>query len=96
MQTIEIKGQIYARRNWQDQLEFGFYDFDIGSDWFPVCDHKIVTEIPAGFDPRLAQVAALQAQLEKLRAEFTKRVTEINEQIQSITAIEYTPAQEAA
>lgn len=96
MQTIEISGHIYGKRNWNDELEFTFFDFEPNGDWFPVCEHKIATETPAGFDPTLAQIAALEGQREKLRAEFTKRLTEINERIQSLQAIEYSPAQEAA
>lgn len=95
MQTIEIKGHIYGYRQWDDKLQFSFSEYDMGGSWFKVREHRIVTEVPAGFDPRLAQVAALQEQLEKLRAEFGKRVTEINEQIQSLQALPFDGVQES-
>jgi hypothetical protein len=50
-------------------------------------------EIPDDFDPRPAQVAALQAQAEKLRAEFAKSITDINSRIAQLTAIEYVQEQ---
>ncbi|SPA44638.1 hypothetical protein [Cupriavidus taiwanensis] len=96
MQSIEIKGYVYARRNWDNQLQFTFFDFEPGGDWFPVCEHKVVSELPAGFDPRDAQVAALQKQIDKARADFTALVTSLTEQLQSIQAIEYTPSEVSA
>ncbi|NSX14036.1 hypothetical protein HTY52_08120 [Cupriavidus taiwanensis] len=95
MQTIEIKGHIYARRDWDNKLHFAFFEFEVDGEWFKVCEHKIVTETPVGFDPTAAHVAALHEQLERLRADFAKRVTEINAQIQSLQAIEHQPADEA-
>lgn len=92
MKTIEIKGHIYARHDYMGKLDFSFFQFDVGGDYFPVCEHRIVTEMPADFDPHVAQVSALQAQLEKLRAEFGKRVAEINEQIQSLQALPFEPS----
>lgn len=89
MQSIEIKGHVYARKNWDDQLQFTFFDFDPGSDWFPVCEHKIVTEAPVGFDPRTAQIQALQKLIDKARADFTALVTSLTEQISKLTAIPF-------
>ena len=94
MQTIEIKGHVYARKNWDGQLQYTFFDFDAGGDWFPVCEHKVVTEIPTGFDPRVAQIQALQKQIDRARADFTALVTSLTEQIQSIQAIEHQPSDE--
>lgn len=95
MQTIEIKGAIYAyRMHFGDSLIFMFHTSDIGLDgWFHVCDHTIVSELPAQFDARAAEVAALEHERDKVRAEMTKRITEINERIQSLLAIEHQPSE---
>ncbi|MCG5259778.1 hypothetical protein EM868_09150 [Cupriavidus gilardii] len=97
MQTIEIKGAIYAYRSAiDDSLMFIFAESELGHGWFRVCDHKIVAELPAGFDPRAAEVAGLEREREKVRAEMTMRITEINERIQSLLAIEHRPSEVAA
>lgn len=38
----------------------------------------------------------LERQRDKIRAQLAKRIKEINEQIQSLQAIEYTPAESVA
>lgn len=89
MNTIEIKGHVYARKNWDDQLQFTFFDFEPGSDWFPVCEHKIITEAPVGFDPRTAQIKDLQKKLEKARADFSVLQQSILDQISKLQAITF-------
>jgi hypothetical protein len=101
MQSIEIKGWIFAVPNCVEQgkFNFTFFNFDVTQqmpDYVKVCEHKIVTELPADFDPTLAQIEALKAQRERVRAELGRRIAEIEDQIGRLTAIEYTPGQEAA
>ena len=46
--------------------------------------------MPENYDPRPQQVAALEAQKTKVMADFQKAVTEINERISKLQALEYT------
>lgn len=54
-----------------------------------VMPYSIEVEIPDAFDPAAAQVALLEAEKQKARAEFQARITEIDRQIQSLLAIEH-------
>jgi hypothetical protein len=55
----------------------------------PVCEHSIEVEIPDDFDPRPQQIAALDEQINKVRAEFTARINELQDQKARLLAIEY-------
>ncbi|MEZ7780496.1 hypothetical protein O4A46_01655 [Cupriavidus gilardii] len=97
MQTIEIKGAIYAYRSYEGApLSFSFFNFEPGSGWLHVRDHTIVTPLPDDFDPRASEVRALERERDEIRAEMTMRITEINERIQSLLAIEHRPSEVAA
>ena len=52
-----------------------------------VCEHRFEIEIP-DFDMRASIVASLEAKKQEVAAEYQKRVTELNAQIQSLLAIE--------
>jgi hypothetical protein len=47
-------------------------------------------EIPDDFDPRKLQVEALREEKQRISAEFARRCTQIEEQINKLTALEYT------
>jgi hypothetical protein len=53
---------------------------------------EVTFEVPDDFDPRPAQVKALQAKEQELRAQFAAAVTEIHRQISQLQAIEHTEA----
>ncbi len=53
-----------------------------------VCAHTLTFSIPAGWDPRPQQVAALVAKKEELRREFAKSVMAIDRQINQLLALE--------
>jgi hypothetical protein len=53
---------------------------------------EVTFEVPDNFDPRPAQVKALQAKELELRAQFAAAVTEIHRQISQLQAIEHTEA----
>jgi hypothetical protein len=52
----------------------------------------ITLEIPDDFDPRPAQIKALEKKREELNTQFAAAVTELNRQISQLQAIEYTEA----
>ena len=91
---IELKGFVFCRlyggkpefemlpwdcRTWTEDAQSGLVF---------VKEHTTTVEVPDDFDPRPQQVAALEAEKQKARAEFQKRITEIDRQIQSLLAIE--------
>lgn len=53
-----------------------------------VCEHAFEIDVPNSFDPREGLVANLEREKTKVTAEYQKRVTEINGQIQSLMALE--------
>jgi hypothetical protein len=50
--------------------------------------HKVIYEIPDTFNLREQQVAAVKGQMDKLRAEFQARITELTAKYNSLLAIE--------
>jgi hypothetical protein len=88
---LTIKGHIYAMQNpWETKPNFTFFDFP-ASDWVPVMAHEITVEIPDTFDIRPGLVSNLEREKEKLSREFNAKVMEINQEIQSLLAIENKP-----
>ena len=91
---IELHGYLFGRTSF-GKVEFELLPWDCRT-WDAasadgrvfVKEHTITVEVPDDFDPRPQQVAALEAEKQKARAEFQKRITEIDRQIQSLLAIE--------
>jgi len=55
-------------------------------------EHSFAVDIPSDFDPVPSQIADLEAEKVKARADFQARVTELDRQIQSLLAIEHQEA----
>ena len=68
--------------------EFRHFEPSPDSENVAVQPHTITVEIPADFDPRPGMVKALEAKKDKARAEFAALVTQIDRQINELTAIE--------
>ncbi|MFM0141791.1 hypothetical protein [Paraburkholderia sp. RL18-085-BIA-A] len=50
--------------------------------------HEIIADIPDSFDPRQQLAENLKAEKKRLMADFNKRITDIDRQIQEYLAIE--------
>jgi len=100
---VKISGFIYAKgtryfdpktAKYVDGPEFVFnaYDNLAGGehfrDWVLIGPHEITAHVPDDFDPRLQLAKNLEEEKKRLSAEFNKRVTEIDRQIQTYLAIE--------
>lgn len=72
--------------------EFVFREYDETGGKILVRPLEITVEIPADFDPRPAQIKALEAKRQELQAQFAAAVVEINRQISQLQAIEHTEA----
>jgi hypothetical protein len=55
-----------------------------------ICKQDIEIEVPGEFDPRAQQIAALEKEKQKVMADYQKTVTEINDRISKLQALEYT------
>ena len=49
----------------------------------------IEIDVPEDYDPRAQQIAALEAMKQKVMADYHKSVTEINDRISKLLALEY-------
>ena len=91
-----IKGYVtYTKRAWETQPEINFFNFDPRKeshmvDYVVVKQQEIEIEVPDDFDPRPAQIKALEAQQQKARADFEKLCTDIQRQISELQALEHT------
>jgi hypothetical protein len=88
---VSIKGYVtYSDPIWAEEPAYSFYTFDPSeySNLVIVMQHTFEVEIPDDFDPRPGQIAALKAQKERVQAEFSKRVMDIDTQINSLLALE--------
>ena len=55
-----------------------------------MCSQEIEIEVPDDYDPRAQKITALEKQKQNVMAEYQKTVTEINERINKLQALEYT------
>ena len=88
---VTIKGYVTCTQYaWDNKPTFSFYGFDpttYDKSTVKVMEHEFEVEVPDNFDPRPGQVAALEAKKEEMRAEFSKRVKDIDDKINSLMAI---------
>ena len=87
--TIHIH---YCKYAWEDRGEYEAYSCKLEDTdaRFYIGEQKIVLEVPDDFDPRTQQIVALMEQKQKVMADYQKTVTEINERINKLQAIEHT------
>lgn len=97
MKTITINGWIQCKpaASWDtNQIDGLKYDFFQHED-MTNCGHAMVTpytmtfEVPDSFNPNATFVEALKEKKKELQAEFQKRITEIQSEINKLTAISY-------
>lgn len=91
---VQIKGYIVYEQPWsKDQHGFRLCASDptgVIDGWTLVREQMFEVEVPDNFDPRPQMVKALEAEKEKARAEFAKRVLEIDKRINELLALEHT------
>jgi hypothetical protein len=90
---VKINAYIhFAKYSWENEGEFQLFSVKLDDT-----DHRtfvgeraIEIEVPDNYDPRVQQIAALEKQKQKVMADFQQSVTEINERISNLQALEYT------
>ena len=87
--TIHI---YYSKYSWEPKGEYLvlYAKIDDSEHQNYVCSQEIEIEVPEDFDPRAQQIAALEALKQKVMADYHKSVTDINDRISKLTALEYT------
>jgi hypothetical protein len=88
-----IKGFVYRVQYYADSTPLlRWYSHDkmgeADPNWVLVGPHDIVVECPDDFDPRPQQVAAIDSAITKVRADFTKRINELQEQKNKLLCLE--------
>jgi hypothetical protein len=59
-----------------------------GEAWALIGPYEFYVEVPVDFDPRPSKLTSLREQKRNIQAEFTAKVTEINQRISQLLAIE--------
>ena len=88
-QTIHIH---YSKWDFEEQGEYIIYSHKFEDSDFRahICECEIEIEIPDDFDPRPQQIAALEQQKQKVMAEYSVTLEDLNEKINKLQALEYT------
>lgn len=88
--TIHI---YYSKYSWEPKGEYLvlYAKIDDSEHQNYVCSQEIEIEVPENFDPRAQKIAALEKQKQKAMADYQKSVTDINDRISKLQALEYTP-----
>jgi len=87
---IKITVHIYYQKyKWEDKGNYHVYSFQVDDtdECTYVGPQEIEIEIPDKYDPRAQQIEALEKKKQKVMADFTKTVTEINNRINNLKAI---------
>jgi hypothetical protein len=82
----------YAKYPWEDQGQFQVFacKMELLEHYLYIGEQEIEIEVPDDYDPRPQQIAALEKQKQKAMADYQKSVTEINDRISKLQALEYT------
>jgi len=82
----------YCKYDWDTEGEFEVLSFKAEDDTYRtyVGKQEIEIDVPDDYDPRGQKIAALEKQKQNVMAEYQKTVTEINERINKLQALEYT------
>lgn len=87
-----VKGYITSTQySWETKPSFGFSMYKPlkeQTDTVIVSEHQFEVEVPDDFDPRPGKIAALKKKKKLMEAQFTASVKVINDQINSLLAIE--------
>jgi len=86
--TIRI---YFCKYSWETEGKFVPFAYPVDSaDYTFVCEQDIELEVLDNYDPRAQQIAALETKKAKAMADYQKSVTEINDRISKLQALEYT------
>jgi hypothetical protein len=81
----------YFKFDWDAEGRFEVLSFKADDDNYRtyIGQQEIEIEVPDDYDPRAQQIVALEKQKQKVMADYQKTVTEINNRINKLQALEY-------
>ena len=84
----------HSQYSWEEKAKYAAYPMKIDDTEYVTCvgTQEIEIEVPDNYDPRAQKVAALEKYKQKVMADYHKTVTEINDRISKLQALEYTNA----
>jgi hypothetical protein len=81
----------FCKYSWETEGKFVPFAYPVASaDYIFVREQDIELDVPDNYDPRVQQIATLEAQKVKAMADYQKSVTDINDRISKLQALEYT------
>lgn len=82
----------YVKYSWEDKGDFQIFFCKVDDDENRtyVGEQEVEVEVPDDYDPRAQQIAALEKRKQEVMADYQKMVTDINEKISKLQALEYT------
>lgn len=82
----------HSQYSWETKAKFQVYSLKIDDTEHMtyVGSQEIEVDVPDHYDPRAQKIEALEKHKQKVMADYQKTVTEINERISKLQAIEYT------
>lgn len=90
---VKVNAHIYHNQYlWQETGEFLLFyaKVDDTETMIHVGKQEFEIDVPDDYDPRAQKIAALEKHKQKVMADYQKTVTEINERISKLQALEYT------
>jgi hypothetical protein len=92
MKAIQKGYVYYVKYDFDDKPHLAWHSSNTmgnhTAEWVLVGPQDIEISCPDDFDPRPAQVAALDEQIAKTRAEFTARINELQDQKNKLLCLE--------
>ena len=88
---VTINGFLFYRTDsWLGQkFDFSAIDMSTMEGWIMVRPHSIEVDIPDDFNPIPGQLAALEKEKAKVRADFNQRIAELNDKIGKLQALTF-------
>jgi len=91
---VKITAHIHSLKySWDNEGAYQVFSwkFDDTDNRTYVGEQEIEVDVPDSYDPRAQQIAALEKQKKKVMADYQEMVTDINDHISKLQALEYTP-----
>ena len=82
----------YRKHSWEKEGSYQILYIALPDDesLTYICAQEVEIEVPDNYDPRAQQITALERKRQKVMADYQAMVTDINEKISKLQALEYT------
>ena len=82
----------YLQWSWEETGTYQLFSCKLDDDDHRtfVCEQEVEVDVPEKYDPRAQKIAALEKQKQEVMSKYQAMVTEINNRISNLQALEYT------